>query len=402
MTNTFCEYQFEVADSVDAASGLRVRRLSDGGINMSPYFNSPAWSVDGKWVFFLRVEGGEVFVAACEVETGRWRKLAGPFRAPNSLFEEDDLHWGTLKAIPGTMGVSFVADNAVWRADIDGGEGQRVAELSHRRVLYCDTDISNDGTWHVLAAVTFSEDGWERRGEMTWPPDDFYEKYLIESKVFRVALDGSGRVEALFDVPKACVSHLSLNPVDPELLMYCHDSNYAYRWGRMFLTRIGETAVRPLRDQRTGKVYATHERWFEDGKRVMYHGFYQRHEDEWPPMGSYVGYIDTERDLPFEFLIDGPRYAFSHTVPSPDGTRFLMDMLPCEKEAAQCLYEVILDREKGTCRYEVICSVTSDLEPLPIDQWRTIDPIFSPDGKRVLFRAADKGELHIYVLYLES
>ncbi len=400
MNTTSNELRFEITEFRDEASGLPVRRLTQDGINVSPYFNSYAWTQDGQWVFFIRVEGDEAFVAANEVETGICKKLAGPFRVPVDRFEDDDLFWGTLSAIPGTRAVSFVARHGVWRADIDGDGPQLLAEIPDRNCFFGDSDISTDGKWHALAAVTFSPEGWEKREQIAWPPDEFYDQYLLNSRLFRVALDGSGKMEKLFDVPKAAVSHISLNPVDPEQIMYCKDSNYHYRWGRMYLRRTDETEARPLRDQRSGKVFATHEMWFPDGRHVAYHGFYQRTANEWPPFGSFAGYIDTERDLPFEFLIEGPRCAFSHTVPSPNGQRFLMDLLPCEKEEPQCLYELILNREEGTCRREVLCSVASDQSPLPVNQWRTLDPIFSPDGERVLFRAAQEGELHLYVLDL--
>ena len=77
-----------------------------------------------------------------------------------------------------------------------------------------------------------------------------------------------------------------------------------------------------------------------------------------------------------------------------------MDMLPSEPKLPQCLYELIIDRQNGTCRREVACSVASDLSPLPNDQWRSTDPVFSPNGKRIVFKAADKGELNVFVVDL--
>src|SRR5206468_3296559 len=116
---------------------------------------------------------------------------------------------------------------------------------------YCDTGVSGDGQWHVIAAVLLSAEGWQRRREIAWPPDPFYDQHLDRSVLLRVALDGSGRVEHLFDVPKGFVSHVSVNPRDPDLLMYCHDGARAFQWGRLFLRRVGESSARPLRDQRS-------------------------------------------------------------------------------------------------------------------------------------------------------
>ena len=399
MGTTYSEVRNDVRTFRDPATGRTVRQLTFGGVNVSPYFNNYAWSADGKWIFFVRVEGDQGWVVAAEVETGRLRKLAGPFQSPMAVPHEDELGWATLNAIPGTNAVTFTADGAVWRADIDGTGPVRIAELPSRAAYYCDSGVSGDGKWHTLAAVNLDAEGWKNRGKITWPADAFFDKHLIGSSFFRVALDGTGRVEALFDAPKAFVSHVSVNPVDPDLIMYCHEGGVPFQMGRVFLRHLSETSARPVRDQRSGKVWVTHEIWYPDGKRFAYHGHYKPPTLQ-SPLRSYAGYYELERELPFEFEIEGPRHRYSHVVPSMDGERLFMDMLPSEPNLPQCLYELVLDRNKGTCRREVACSVASDLSPLPNDQWRSTDPVISPDGKRIVFKAAQKSQLNLFVLEL--
>ena len=62
----------------DAATGRTVHRLTARGCNVSPYFNSYAWTPDGDWVFFLSLRDGAEWVVACEVDSGRMAPLAGP------------------------------------------------------------------------------------------------------------------------------------------------------------------------------------------------------------------------------------------------------------------------------------------------------------------------------------
>lgn len=392
---------FPVDHWVDSASGWRVRRLTQDGINISPYFNGQGWSADGRWVFYIRIVGGEAFVAASEIETGECRLLHGPFPVPQLFGPETDLNWATFKAIPGANAVSYTVENALWRADLDGGP-RKLYDLPYPRSIYCDSDISGDGQWHTLAAIEYDEEGWKDRGNLPWPPDPFFQAHVVRSTLFRVALDGSGRTEELFEVPGQPVSHISVCPTDPDTIVYCHEGNVPFRWGRMFLRRVGESESRPLRDQRSGRVHVTHENWFRDGQRLAYHGYYQDDPEQWPPYASFVGIYDVRRDLPEEFILTGPRRAFSHTIASPDGSRFFMDFLPHEKGEPQCLYEVHLDRATGAATRQAACSVASDMVPLPIDQWRTLDPIFSPDGGKILFRAASEGECHIYVLEVKQ
>ncbi len=403
--------RFELHDTVDELSGRRLRRLTPDGINVSPYFNSHAWTADGDRVFFIRLEAEGAYVAVLAVATGEYQLLAGPFPLPGEVQQKGDLHWATLNAVPGagngaTNGAgaaTFLAENWVWLVTLDANgdlaECHRLVELPFQHALYADSDVSSDGRWHVLAAGLLSHAGWEARGDLAWPLSPFFEKYLEKSVIFRVALDGSGIIETLFEEDGAFVSHISLNPADPDAILYCHEGGHAYQWGRVFLRRRGMEGKRALRDQSSGKVMVTHETWFKDGQRFAYHGAYLDHPAAWPPR-DYAGYYDMVRELPVEFDIEGPRLASSHTVPSPDGTRLLMDLLPCEEAAPQCLYELLLDFESRTCRRVPVCAVASDQSELPINQWRTLDPIFSPDGRRVLMRIAQRGELLLYLVEL--
>ena len=251
MGTTFSDVRHEVRIFRDPPTGRTVRQLTSGGVNVSPYFNNYAWSADSQWIFYLRVDGARAWVVACEVDTGVTRTLAGPFGAPQAVPHEDELGWATLNAIPGTNAVTFTADGAVWRADIAGKSPDRIAELPTRAAYYCDSGVSGDGRWHTLAAVNLNAEGWQNRDKITWPADAFFDKHLIGSSLFRVALDGSARVEQLFEAPKAFVSHVSVNPVDPDLIMYCHEGGLPFQMGRIFLRRVGETTALPLRDQRS-------------------------------------------------------------------------------------------------------------------------------------------------------
>lgn len=110
----------------NSVTGRKVCRLTDGGLNISPYFNSWAWSPDGDSVCFLKTRGREVVVLWCEVATRKTRQLAGPYRLspPHSPFVDAYL---TLNAIPRRRGVTFVAEDRVW--GVDGGIVSRRTSL---------------------------------------------------------------------------------------------------------------------------------------------------------------------------------------------------------------------------------------------------------------------------------
>lgn len=364
----------------DPVTGRTVCRLVSGGINISPYFNNYAFSADGEWFCYVALADGQATVMACEVATGRRRKLAGPFPAGTV--------WSTLNAIPGTRAVTFAAENAVWRADIDGKAAERLTgPLSVEAADIGDSDVTGDGRWHVLGLVRASAEAREAGKTVGWPPDEHYRKYGISTLLVRVDLQ-SGAVEELWEEPApACVDHISVNPLDNDLILYCHEGAIPYQYGRMFLRRLGEDASRPIRDQRSGRVKVTHERWFADGRRIAYHGMYL---GETPR--HYVGIFDIDRDLPLEYPLDNPAIAAWHSTPSPDGTRLAMD-----QQAGHTGIR-LLTLEDGVWRTELATSVCSGDDPALYWQNREQDPNWRPDGRAILFRAAEAGGVSIYLV----
>ncbi|MHB9022791.1 MAG: oligogalacturonate lyase family protein [Armatimonadota bacterium] len=374
----------------DPVTGRTLHRLTGAGINVGPYFNNYGWTPEGDWVFFLRLADDAVWVMACEVATGRLRRLAGPFPA---IDENWNPMWTTLNAIPGCRAVTFVQGNAVWRAELDGTIAEKVADLPVEGG-YGDSDVSGDGRWHVLGAILMSEAAKEEAPRVGWPPDDFYARHNISTVLLRVDLR-NGEIQTLWEEP-AVVDHISVNPRNPELIMYCHEGAIPYQYGRIFLRRIGEDASRSLRDQRSGRVFITHERWFADGERIAYHGYY-RPDDPSIPRRHYVGIFDMPRDLPLEYTFADPAQAAWHSTPTPDGTRMAMDTMSGQGG----LFLLDPDPASGRCGIEPLVSIASDLSDIPRGQWRETDPVWSPDGKRLLFRVAQQGEVAVYVVEVE-
>jgi oligogalacturonide lyase len=372
----------------DPLTGHRIRRLTEGGVNVSPYFNSYAWTPEGDAVFYLRWEEGGKRVMACEVETGRSWPVAGPFPPEET---QGATTWPTLNAIPGARAVSFVADGAVWRADL-AGEAVRLTDLPPGDCDIGDTDVSGDGRRHVLGCIRMTEAARREAPAVWWPPDEFYARHCLRTLVLRVDLN-TGALEELWEEP-AVVDHISVNPLDPDLILYCHEGAIPYQYGRMFLRRVTDSTSRPVRDQRSGRVRVTHERWFADGQRIAYHGQYLPDPPDSAAPVHYVGMLDVARDLPQEYLLSDPTLAAWHSSPSPDGGRLAMD----HQAGEQGLFLLELDRAGEVWQVERLTSLASDASEVHRDQWHELDPIWSPDGKRVLFRVVQGGESNLYVV----
>lgn len=392
----------------DPVTGRTIHCFTDRGCNCSPYFNSYAWTPDSEWFFFVRDEGSEEWVMACEYATGALRKLAGPYPLKP---QDDRILWPTLNVIPGARAATFAQGGALWRVDLEGNaRAEQVARLPGR--TGGDTDVSGDGRWHVMPIFHASEETRKELAKVGWAIDEVLAKHKYVSELIRVDL-ANGKIESLWNEKGAMVDHISVNPRDPDLILFCHEGGKPYQYGRMFLRRVGEAASRPLRGQSSGRVWVTHERWFPDGERISYHGEYRGlplfgDEASRQQRHFYFGILDVGRDLPREYLVQDPKRQPWHGPPSPDGRRIVSDYrnggagLAAQSGLREGGLDLLnLDDASGSCSFEPLVSLHSDLEPLTIGQWRETDPIWSPDGRKILFRIARKGTVHVHAVEVD-
>jgi Tol biopolymer transport system component len=383
----------------DPVTGRTIYCFTERGCNCSPYFNSYAWTPDSEWFFFVRDDGDGEWLMACEYSTGALRKLAGPYPLEP---QDDRILWPTLNAIPGMRAATFVQGGALWRVDLEGnGRAEQVARLPGRSGG--DTDVSSDGRWHVMPIFHAPEEAWKEFKTAGWPVDPVIARHGFTSEMIRVDLN-NGKIETLWNESNAMVDHISINPKDPDLILFCHEGAKPYQYGRMFLRRVGEATSRPLRDQRSGRVWVTHERWFPDGERISYHGEYRGlplfgNEASHQQHHFYYGVLDVARDLPREYFLSDPSRQPWHCPPSPDGRRIVTDC----RGGQGGLDLLQTDDATGVCRIESLVSLRSDQVPLKgPEQWRERDPVWSPDGRKILFRTARQGAVQIFAVELDG
>lgn len=386
----------EKSTFADPVTGHAIHRFTTQGCNTHPYASCKAWTCDGEWFFFLRVEAAGAWLAACHYDSGEIRKLAGPFPAGSP---GDWPSWAQINAIPGTRDVAFVQAQAVWRVGLDGAL-EKVAAIG----LGGKADVSADGRWFT-AYVRHVPD--KVKGlSLCREQDGILRQHGVASELVRVDLR-SGVIERLWREP-GIIDHINVNPKDPDLILFCHCGTEQ----RMWLYRVGDAESRPLRDHRSGLVGACHERWMPDGERIVYHGDYRRlslfdgkESLSRRPRNFFVGIFDVARDLPHEYLVSRP-YTMRqpwHCSPSPDGRRLVTDarsgggeiLLQSGMEERGIDF-IRLDEERGECSFDLLCSLHSDAwQP---QQWCEMDPVWSPDGSKILFSVARDGTTHVYVI----
>ena len=101
--------------------------------------------------------------------------------------------------------------------------------------------------------------------------DNAGEKYLLhpESRIIVIATDGS--MSKTVRIENNWLSHVTFNPIESNILLYCQEGPWQMVEQRMWICNINDTSVHyPVRKEEVPAIKIGHEYWFPDGKHVGY------------------------------------------------------------------------------------------------------------------------------------
>ena len=276
---------------VDRDTGHRVFRVTDEPGSSGFYFNVNAYSPDGSMMVYTAPDGIHVM----ELATRRTRLLVPNPKTDEGASEQDRMRGGNHAIVVGrkTNSVFFTRmDGAthlqtVYKADLISGKVTKLATLPPR------ASISTVNADETLGAGVYTETeagaqqeygrSSPRRGPLVQPEDKgaMMERRLaarIPVVLFTIDLK-TGRVKELFHSTD-WIGHLLFSPVDPTLLMYCHEGPW-HKVDRIWTIRTDGTH-NELRHKRTMLMeIAGHEFWGQDGQTVWYDWQFPKGEDFW-------------------------------------------------------------------------------------------------------------------------
>lgn len=406
---------------IDPDTGHRVLRLSDEPGTASLYFHQWSFTPDGRSVvvttphgialldhttraldmlvagdakiiqlgrrtgdvFFTRNEGDRLAVFALSLATRTEHRIALlPPRATVSTVNADEtLLGGTLTEVEPPSGELFPPNSGASVKNTPQGEWMKAGN-----------EHASDGR-----VFTFAEQKERRLARRL--------AARLPMSIFTVNI-ATGELRTVHSSTD-WLNHLQFSPKDPGQLMFCHEGPW-HMVDRLWLVRTDGSSLTKVHTRTMNMEIAGHEFFSPDGRTVWYDLQTPRGESFW--LASYEIATGARSRLHIE------RNAWSvHYNASPDGTRFSGDggdaemvaHAPDGKWLTLFLPTSIPDVAElsapdsgslirpGVLRAERLVNLkTHDyrLEP---------NAVFTPDGKKLIFRSNLHGEVHVYAVDLD-
>lgn len=269
---------------VDKDTGHRVYRLTDEPNSSAFYFNVNAYSPDERFMVYTAPDG----IHTLELATRKTRLLvSNPPAAANLDSKESHFRYGNHAIVAGhkTDSIFFSRIDptthlaVLYKADLTSGETTKLATLPPRASV---ATVNADET---LAAGVYEEtstppdtvaEGQRRTAEQHGPlvqPESkgaMMERRLaarIPVVLFTIDLQ-TGKVHELLHSTD-WIGHLLFSPIDPTLLMYCHEGPWQ-KVNRIWTIRTDGTQNRLMHQRTMLMEIAGHEFWGIDGETIWY------------------------------------------------------------------------------------------------------------------------------------
>ncbi|MFZ1086834.1 MAG: oligogalacturonate lyase family protein [Terracidiphilus sp.] len=301
---------------IDAETGHRVVRLTKEPDSASFYFNVNSYTPDGKEMVYTTPEG----ISALDLTTGNTRSVVhGPAR--------------TIEVGRKTPSVFYIKpeDRSLYVTNIDTGETRKLAQMPEGGSL---SAINADET---LAAGTYIEgshniqpitgapprdqrDGAQQAQPLNQPENkgQMMERRLaahLPLVLFVIDLR-TGEMRTLLHSTD-WVNHLQFSPVDPKLLLYCHEGPW-HKVDRIWMIRADGTHNTLIHKRTMFMEIAGHEFWSHDGKTIWFDLQTPKGQDFW-----LAGYgVNTGKEL--RYHLERNEWSIHFNV-SRDGSLFCGD-----------------------------------------------------------------------------
>jgi oligogalacturonide lyase len=275
---------------IDPDTGHRVIRLTREPDSASLYFNQNGYTPSGKWLVYTTPDG----ISVLDLKTRESKQVVkGSVRLVDAGRKNERVY--------------YTRDNAAWWTDIDSGETHKIAQLPRRgsissinadETLLAGTFIEGDGvdynnrnpppeaaassTAATGAAQGHSLDQPRNKGQMMeqrWAAKHPMKLYTMNVK--------TGEVKNVHHTTE-WLGHLLFSPVDPKLLMFCHEGPW-HKVDRIWTINTDTSKVTKVHTRTMAMEIFGHEFWGADGKTIWYDLQTPRGEDFW--LASYR--IDT-------------------------------------------------------------------------------------------------------------
>ena len=250
------------------------------------------------------------------------------------------------------------------------------------------TTLNADET--ILAGVTSDREKFQILRQ--FPAKGGYFERIFEAKIPHALLTIHIETGALEIIHRdnAWLNHIQFSPIDPDRLMFCHEGPW-HKLDRIWTISITQRAPELMHQRTIDLEIAGHEFWSPDGRTIWY--------DLQIPRGEtfYLAGVDMDTGERVRYGMKRDEWSIHFNI-SPDQALFCGDGGDSSQVAGarDGMWLYLFHPEGDSLRSERLVNMKHhdyELEP---------NVHFSPDGKRIIFRANFEGTSQVYAVEVEK
>lgn len=394
-------YSFERHSHKDPFTGVDVIRLTDNkGIYDRPYFTSPQFSADGRYTVFVsnftgtsviknpdapaigKLGFGELFLL--ELDTGKALQL--------TQGEAIKMGHGAHAMLRNDGKKAYYYSNE-WVKEVD------CETLESTNLMYIPSSYNfhslSASTDNRYIAFTVVEEIPLLTACFTDPASDATpgsrERYFNEPRSHVIRYDLATRKGEIVFGGHARLTHVSINPLDSNEMVYCHDGPW-YQVQRMWVANVKGDTVSPLMVQQKGLEGVGHEFFTPTGRVGAQYSY--RYRPDMPFFLFADLFIDTDGKNQERFYY--PYKRTKHVSVGPNdllGVGDVACLSPDMSDADRYLSLIHYNKEAHRADVSILCAHDSSGR-----KSAHVHPVFTPDGSRIVYSSDCEGQLNIYMV----
>lgn len=378
------ELAYEPQDYKDPETGRRVTRLfPEGRAASHAYFTSTSYDSQGRLILTEKIDGNWQIV--------RMDRRAGTL---HQLTDAEDLSSHVYCVCPATDTVVAAQDGKRLVAlDMDSLELREMFRAPEGFRLALPT-MDNEGR-RVAFSVQECIPGFTRSAQIY---STMAENYFFRPRCMVVTVDmADGRAQVAWG-EQEWISHVLINPTDPDVIVFCHEGGLLvdHRLWVVDCSVRHKRRARPLYEE-TEREFMVHEFFLPDGILGVQHTVFDgdNPERDWRRCTEYAKFLDMNGNIVQDVRLPGMRAM--HLQSRADRSFIVGDGCFPEPggdyEPGNSTMALIRPRG-GTASVEPLCRHDSKMD----SQLAHPHPIFSPDGRQVLFNSVRAETASPYVV----
>lgn len=394
------KYQFEMSAQKDPTTGIEVLRITDNkGIYDRPYFTTRQFDKAGRYTLFVsdftgtsivknpdapaigKVGFGELFLlelatgTALQVTQGEAIKMG---------------HGAHAMMGPDGKKAYYYSNEYLKEVDLETLESRELMWIPYSYNFH-SLSITDDGRYIAFSVVEevtlltskfanpLAEAAPGARERFFKQPSSLVIRYDTQLNTAETVFGGHYRI-----------THASLMPGNGDLMIYCHDGPW-HLVQRMWTARVSTDEIKPLIVQQHNLEGVVHEFFTPSGRIGAQYSYRYKPDMPFFMFADIFVDFDGSNEERYYYPYKRPGHVsvnYNETLGVGDRAMLTPDMKDSDR------YVSLIEYNKETHKAEVSLLCAHDTSG---KKSAHVHPVFTPDGKHIIFSSDKEGKLNIYM-----